>query len=76
MAGERQVLFWPVATGQICFTITLTTIVSAKAAISGWAGQIALARPKSHAPAPTTVAIRVAARVLLVEAFMRSDPSV
>jgi hypothetical protein len=51
----------------------LTTIVITKAAICGWAGQMALAMPKSHAPMPAAVAIRVAAKVLLVEAFTRSD---
>jgi len=50
-----------------------TTIVVAKAAICGWPGQIAFARPDNHAPTPTKVAIRVAARVLFTEPFIRSD---
>ena len=50
----------------------LTTIVITKAAICGWAGQISLAMPKNHAPTPAAVAIKVAAKVLLVEAFISS----
>ena len=35
-----------------------------------WAGQIAFAMPKSHAPSPAAVPISVAARVLLIDGFM------
>jgi len=71
--GERSDSLLSDIHGPDLFTTMPTTIVITKAAICGWLGQIALETPKNHTPIPAAVAISVAARVLPIEVFMRSE---